>query len=84
MNNTELIKKEIERLYNTDQNIHMNINFSHPKLKLKGVEGKLVGVYSNIFCVEEYDGKRTKIHSLQYADILLGHVEIVEMFGEKK
>jgi len=39
------------------------------------------GVYPHIFQIEERSSGSTKCHTLQYTDVLLHHIEIVE-FGD--
>lgn len=40
---------------------------------------KIVGVYPHIFQVEEAAGSPPRRHSLQYSDVLVGHVVISEL-----
>lgn len=75
----EYIKKRIENLYQTNPNIHISVNQPHQKEKVVEKSAKLVGVYKNIFQVEEYDGKKRTRHSFQYGDILIGQVKIKEL-----
>ena len=74
------IKSGIEKLYKTDTNIHISVNSTHPKIIVNSSPAKIVGVYKNIFQIEEYDGgKMPTRHTLQYGDVLIGKVKIEEL-----
>jgi uncharacterized protein Veg len=76
----EQIKSEIKRLYETNPNIHISVNRTHPKVIVDASPAKIVGVYKNIFQVEECEGdKMPTRHSFQYGDVLIGQVKIDEL-----
>ena len=80
MDYIEQIKNDIERLYKTDPNIHISVSRTHPKLLVEKSTAKIVGVYKNIFQIEEcVSGKMPKRHTFQYGDILIGQVVIEEL-----
>jgi len=78
MNNINSIISKINKLYHESPQIHINIKSSRPKQILNNVFVVITGVYPNIFCVEEINAKYPKKYSFQYADILIGKVEIIE------
>ena len=79
MSTVEHIKSEIKRLYETDPNIHINVKMNHPKVMVEGTPAKIVGVYQNIFQIEENDSGRPTRHTFQYGDVLIGQVAIEEL-----
>lgn len=74
-----LIKAKIQKLYETNPNVHMNINLSSPKLTIRNAPVVIKGVYPHIFQIEETDHGYAVCHSLQYVDILIKRVEIPEL-----
>ena len=79
MNDIEYIKSGIEKLYKTNPNIHISVSKTHPKVIVDASHVKIVGVYKNIFRIEECEGKRPRCHIVQYGDILIGQVKINEL-----
>lgn len=77
MNDVRQIRQKIAERYRTNPKIRVNVNLSHPKLQLRGAEAVITGVYSHLFQVEETAGE-CKRHILQYTDVLLGSIEIIE------
>lgn len=75
----DAIKARIELCFKEGATIHMNVSLNHPKLNLRGVPVKIVSVFSHIFMIEEIDTK--KRFSIQYADILIGRIEVLEFNG---
>ena len=79
MYSLEEIKTKIERLYRKAPNIHVSVNLSHPRLVIKESQAVIVGVYSNIFLIEERDSGYPRTHSLQYIDVLTKQIVIAEL-----
>ncbi len=73
------IKKKIRHLYETDPHIHVNVAMNHPKIHLQNAAVTLKGVYPHIFQIEEYSRGVPECHTLQYADLLSGQIEILEL-----
>lgn len=74
------IRESIEALFKTDPNIHINVAVKSPKCVLQNAKAVIKEVYPHIFIIEEADSdKKTKRHTLQYSDILIGQIEILEM-----
>ena len=79
MNNIDYIKSEIKRLYETNPNVHISVSRTHPKVIVDASPAKIVGVYKNIFQVEECEGgKMPTRHTFQYGEVLIGQVVIEE------
>ncbi len=74
-----MIRQKIRKLYETNPNVHMDVTLTRPKLVMFNAPAKITGVYSNIFEIEEGTSGLVKSHSLQYADVLIGRVTILEM-----
>lgn len=80
MDYIEQIKSGIEKLFKTNPNIHISVSRTHPKVIVDASPAKIVGVYRNIFQVEECEsGKIYARHTFQYGDILIGQVMIEEL-----
>lgn len=80
MDYIQKIKNDIERFYNTNTSIHICVSTSRPRMFLKASPVKIVGVYKNIFRIEECEDKKTLTqHTFQYAEVLIGQVKIEEI-----
>lgn len=76
------IKKQIKELYETAPDIHVNVTISHPRVNIKCAPVVIKGIYPNIFVIEESECGYPRRHSHQYADIVTGKIEIIEL-GQK-
>jgi len=82
MENMEYIKSSIKELYNTNPSIHISVSKTHPKVIVEKSPAKIIGVYKNIFQVEERESGRIPArHTFQYTDVLIGQVKIEELDG---
>ncbi len=80
MEGVEFIKNSIEQLYKTNPTIHVSVNKTYSKLILKSSPATIVGVYKNIFQIEEHESSKQPIrHTFQYRDVLIGQVVIEEL-----
>ena len=79
MENIELIKRGIKRLYEKNPNVHLDVSLTHPKLHLENDPVVIKGVYANLFRIEEHSSGTAQCHSLQYAEVLTGHIRIHEL-----
>ena len=73
------IKNEIKKLYETNPNIHVNIKKTRSKSDMETVPAVIKSIYSKFFYIEEQSGGYPKSHSVQYAEVLTGHVYIAEL-----
>lgn len=72
------IRERIRRRYESEPRVRLNVSLSRPKLRLEGVEARITGVYRHIFQIEETSAGETRRHTLQYADVLLGNIELCD------
>ena len=79
MNNIDIIKEKVNKLFLSKSNIHINIKNNRPKVAINNLEVTIKGIYPNIFCVTETNGDTPKSYSFQYVDVLIGRVEILEL-----
>ena len=79
MDRIAYIKSEIERLYKTNPTVHVTLKLSRPKLWVKDTPVTIVGVYRNFFRIEERHSGHPLSHTLQYGDLLIGHVTVREV-----
>lgn len=79
MNALDSIKNKILKLYKNDPNVHVNVDIPSPRVNVKNEPVLIKGVYPHIFQVEERSTGTPKTYTVQYGEVLLGHVEILEM-----
>lgn len=82
MHSLQEIKARIQQRFQTDPNIHVNISLQRPRLQLQNVEAKITGVYAHIFQIEEASSGQCRRHTLQYADVLLHSIDILELHDQ--
>ena len=73
------IKLKIKKLYESDSDIHLTFISSYPKIYLVDEPAKIIGIYKNIFRVEEYSKGTPQVHTFQYADIFTKRIEVFEI-----
>lgn len=78
----ETIRRDIRELLARDPNIHVNVTMRHPKVSVQNAPAVLKSVYPNIFQIEEKESGYVRCHSIQYNDVLIGRVEILELKNE--
>ena len=79
MNTLNAIKAQVQTLYKTHPNIHMNVTIPGGKIHLKKHPVTITSVYPNIFSVEDRTTDPASTHIVQYVELMMGHVEIVEL-----
>ena len=80
MNMMEYIKNRVENLYRTNPSVHVTVNRTHPKITVESSSAIIVGVYKNIFQLEERNGRKHPIrYTFQYGDLLTGQIVIDEL-----
>ena len=79
MNSLDTIRAKLQRLYKTDPHIRRRVALTNPKINLKNEQVTLPGIYPHLFQIEERSSGLPKKHTLQYSDILIGHIEILDM-----
>lgn len=79
MNSLDIIRTNIQKLYEIDPHIHINVSLSKPKVLLENQPVVITGVYPHIFQIEERSSGSRKTYTLQYTEVLLKHIEIVEL-----
>ncbi len=75
----EKLKLRIQQRYRTNPNICINVALTQPKLNLQNVNAKITGAFSHIFQIEETTSGRPQRHTLQYADVALHHIDILDL-----
>lgn len=75
----DIIRTKIKELYETNPHIHMNVSLSHPKLVLNNALATIKGVYAHTFQIEENTNGISRTHIIQYTDILIKNVTILEL-----
>ena len=75
----DLIKEKIDKIYKADPHIHVTVNMTHPKVNASLVPALIIGVYTNMFRIEENESGYTSSHSIKYTDVLIGKVKIMEL-----
>ena len=62
-----------------DPRVHINVSIQQPKLHLSNVPVEIMGVYAHLFQIEETTSGQAKRHTLPYTDVLLHHIEILDL-----
>lgn len=75
----EQAKEKIRHLFETNPHIHINVSLTRPKLSLENDPATIVNVYPHIFQIEECSTGETKRHTLQYSDLLMRNIMILEL-----
>ena len=79
MNTLNAIKARVQTLYRTNPNIHMNVTIPDGKIHLKKHPVTITSVYPNIFSVEDRTTDPASTHIVQYVELTMGYVEILEL-----
>lgn len=82
MNSLDVIKMKIQKLYKTNPRIHINVVLSNPRVNLRNEQVVITGVYPHIFQIEAQSGPEPRAYTLQYSDVLIGRIEILELGAE--
>lgn len=72
------IRQRILERYHGNPNVRINVSLRQPKLILSNVSVKITGVYKHIFQIEESSSGYTKRHTLQYTDVLMNNIELLD------
>ena len=75
----ESIRCDIRRLFEENPHIHVNVTMRHPKVSVQNGPAVIKGIYPNTFQLEETESGFTQRHCVQYNDVLIGRVEILEL-----
>lgn len=73
----EKVRQQIRHRFETNPKMCINVSLAQPKLHLQNVEVTITGVFSHLFQIEECDSGKPMRHTLQYLDVLLHHIEIL-------
>ena len=80
MNTIDMIKTDITALFHTHPEVHINVTVTRPKkLTFHNQPAFIKGVYPHVFQIEEWSSGSPKCYSYQYADVLTGNIEIIEI-----
>ena len=79
MDKLDYIKGEIEKLYQNNPHVHINVKITRSKIIKEDTAVTITGVYRNIFQIQETDGSRITRHTFQYGEVLVGQVVIKEL-----
>lgn len=79
MGTIDYIREKIQALFEKNPNIHVSTKTSHPKVIIETAPAVICGVYKNIFRIEEEKNGTKRYHTVRYADVCIGLVEIAEL-----
>ena len=79
MHTLNAIKARVQTLYRTNPNIHMNVTIPGGRIHLKKHPVTITSVYPNIFSVEDRTTDPASSHIVQYVELMMGYVEILEL-----
>lgn len=81
MASVDTIKRDVEHLFHTHPDVHINVSMKNPRVFLIDEPVTIKGTYAHIFLIEECSMGFPRTHTLQYADVLTHQVEILELSG---
>ncbi len=79
MTEIDTIKKRLLRLYKTNPEIHIDVSFTRPKVSGNHIPARILGVYTNLFTIEEGSSGRMQTRSIKYSDIITGSISVAEL-----
>lgn len=79
MKTIDYIKDKIKALFENSPSIHISTTTTHPKQTIESAPACIMGVYPNMFRIEEREGGYPRYHSIRYTDVLIGQVRIAEL-----
>ena len=65
--------------FTVENHINLCYTMRHPKVSVRNEPAVIVGMYPNFFQIEERESGYPRRHTLQYNDVLMGRVEILEL-----
>lgn len=83
MNSLTAIKQGVANLFKMHPHIHINVSRNHPKVHLTNHPVTITGVYPNIFQLEDRSGDRPATYIVQYVELMMGQVEIIELMQQQ-
>ena len=83
MNTLSLIKFQVQNLFKTHPNVHMNVTLPGGKIHLRNHPVTITAVYPNIFRVEDRTGNSPLTYTVQYVELMMGHIEIAELLQKQ-
>ena len=79
MNTTiQSIKNKIEKLCETNPNIHLNVSYTHPKISLTNEPVTINAIYPYTFEVLENSHGYSNLKTIQYTDVLTKNIVVLE------
>ena len=79
MRDIEEIKAKIKELYESGIEIHVNVHSKKPKIDVNDANAHITGIYRNLFTIETQDNGLKKQYTVQYTDLFIGKVKILEL-----
>ncbi len=76
MSDLDLVKSKIKKLYEANPLVYVDVTISRQKLDIQKATAKIVGVYPNLFRLEDSITKEK--YTVQYTELLMGHIAIYE------
>ena len=75
----DTLRAKLENQMKKSPEIHVTVSLSHPRVVLEKEPAVIKGVYAHIFQIEEYSTGAPVCRTLQYNDILSGHITVEEI-----
>ena len=79
MQDINVIKEKIKKLYENGASISICVHSSRPKIEVDGASVSIKGVYKNLFTIEAIENGLKKTYTVPYADVFIGKVKILEL-----
>lgn len=75
----EAVRTRIEKLHKESPVIHISVSLNHHRVELINEPVIIKSVYPNIFRIEEVNKTNPGTHTVQYTEIVSGHIKISEI-----
>lgn len=79
MQDIDLIKEQIKRLFELGGEISIEIHSKKPKLHIVDASATITGVYKNLFTLQTVENGLKRVYSVQYTDLFIGKIKIKEL-----
>lgn len=79
MNDINVIKAAIAELFQKNEEIHVDVHSTKPKIHIDRASARITGVYKNLFMIEAVENGMKKTFTVPYTDLFIGKVAIEEL-----
>ena len=75
---TDQVREYLRKWFESNPVLHIDVSLKQPRLQLSNVEVVITGVYAHVFRIEERAPGVNRSHTMQYTDVLLHALDILD------